>query len=137
VVPYKVFISHGSADLWLAGQLGKEVIAAGAIPFLDEANIPKGHPRFKDIIRSEINESRELIALFTPSSVFRSWVWIEIGAAWSREIPVLAVFYGMTVADLDTSGQGKAILEDANVIQLNDIDKYLRQLAIRTLEGTS
>lgn len=131
-MPYKVFVSHGSADLWLATQIGKEVVAVGGLPFLDETNIPKGHPNFKDVIRQEIAESRELIAIFTPWSALRSWVWIEIGAAWNRQIPVLAVLYGMSVDDFDKSGQGKAILEDANVIHLNEIDKYFRQLAGRT-----
>ncbi|MGH8557268.1 MAG: hypothetical protein ACRESZ_07350 [Methylococcales bacterium] len=65
----------------------------------------------------------------------RSWVWIEMGAAWDREIPILAVFYGMTVNDLDKTGQGKAILEDINIINLNDFDAYLKQMATRVAEA--
>jgi hypothetical protein len=38
----------------------------------------------------------------------RSWVWID-GCSVDREIPILAVFYGMSVNDLDKTGQGKAI----------------------------
>lgn len=131
---YKIFVSHGAADLWLAEQIAKEITAAGGTPFLDDANIPKGHPNFKQIIRQEIGESRELVALFTPWSALRSWVWIEIGAAWSHEIPVLAVFYGMTISDLDRSGQGKSILDDVNVINLNEMNSYLTQLAGRAAE---
>lgn len=132
---YKVFISHGSHDLWIAGQIAKEISLIGAKPFLDETNIPKGHPNFKQIIRSEISQSQEMVALFTPWSAIRSWVWIEMGAAWDREIPILAVFYGMTMSDLDKTGQGKAFLEDANVIQLNDFDTYLKQIALRIKEA--
>ncbi len=131
---YKVFVSHGSQDHWLAGQIAKEIRALGATPFLDETNIPKASPNFKEIIRDEIALSRELVALFTPWSSMRSWVWIEIGAAWSRGIPILAVFYGMTVNDLDKSGQGKAILEDINITSLNDFDTYVRQLELRVSE---
>jgi TIR domain len=134
VADYKIFVSHGSQDLWLAGQIAKEVAECGATPFLDETNIPKGSPNFKQVIRAEISVSRELIALFTPWSAMRSWVWIEMGAAWDREIPILAVFYGMTVNDLDKTGQGKAILEDINIIHLNDFGTYLRQLTARTRE---
>jgi hypothetical protein len=133
---YKVFVSHGTHDLWLAGQIAKELVRIGASPFLDETNIPKGAPNFKTIIRDEISASRELVALFTPWSMMRSWVWIEMGAAWNREIPILAVFYGMTSTDLEKSGQGKAILEDINAITLNEFDKYLEQL-IGRLNGTS
>ena len=131
---YKVFISHGTQDLWLAGQIAREVQTLGAFAFLDETNIPKGSPNFKTIIRDQISTSNELIALFTPWSALRSWVWIEIGAAWSREIPIIAVFYGMQLNDLDQAGQGKAILEDINIIGLNEFDKYLEQLAARIRE---
>ena len=75
-----------------------------------------------------------MVALFTPWSSIRSWVWIEMGAAWDREIPILAVFYGMTAHDLDKSGQGKAILEDINIINLNDFDVYLKQMKKRVVE---
>lgn len=132
---YKVFVSHGSHDLWLAGQIAKELVLIGAKPFLDETNIPKGAPDFKRIIRDEISTTRELVALFTPWSMMRSWVWIEMGAAWNRDIPILAVFYGMTASDLDKSGQGKAILEDINAIGLNEFDKYLAQLTGRLTEA--
>ncbi|HEX7722371.1 MAG TPA: toll/interleukin-1 receptor domain-containing protein [Pyrinomonadaceae bacterium] len=127
---YKVFISHGSEDLWLARQVAKEIQAVGGFAFLDESNIPKGSPNFKNVIREEISSSKELIALFTPWSATRSWVWIEIGAAWSRDIPILAVFHGLQLTDLDQS-QGKAILDDINVIRLNEFDRYLGELSVR------
>lgn len=132
---YKVFLSHGSHDLWLARQIAKEIRGLGALPFLDETDIPKGSPDFKRIIREEISASRELVALFTPWSAMRSWVWIEMGAAWTREIPIPAIFYGMSVNDLDKTGQGQAILEDINIINLNDFDPYLKQLGGRVMEA--
>jgi len=132
---YKIFVSHGSADLWLAGQIAKELSAHGATPFLDAANIPKAAPNFKETIRKEIARSKELVALFTPWSKLRSWVWIEMGAAWSLEIPILAIFYGMDLDDLDKSGQGRAILEDINVCNINDVDVYLHEMSERTLRG--
>ncbi|MGH8560281.1 MAG: toll/interleukin-1 receptor domain-containing protein [Methylococcales bacterium] len=135
IIDYKIFVSHGSHDMWLASQIAKEISISGATPFLDETNIPKGSPNFKQIIRTEISMSREMVALFTPWSAIRSWVWIEMGAAWDREIPILAVFYGMIVNDLDKTGQGKAILEDINIINLNDFDAYLRQMATRVAEA--
>ncbi len=131
---YKVFVSHGRGDLWIACQISKELQLLGVSAFLDQTNIPKGSPNFKTIIRDEISMSRELIALFTPWSAMRSWVWIEMGAAWSREIPILAVFHGMEVDDLDETGQGKAILEEINVLKLNDFDAYLKQLRARVEE---
>ncbi len=127
---YKVFVSHGSKDAWVAGQMAKEVRGAGALTFLDETDIPKGD-NFKQRIQGEIAESDELIALFTPWSAKRAWVWVEMGAAWGQGKPVVAAFYGMVVADLEDSGQGKAILEDINVMQLEEFEKYARELAVR------
>lgn len=137
VADYKVFVSHGSSDKWIAGQISKEIRAVGASPFLDESDIPKGSPDYKRIIREEISKSHELIAFFTPWSAIRSWVWIELGIAWNREIPLLAVFYRMDLSDLDKNGQGKAILEDVNVIHLNEFDVYLRQLSSRVRKEQS
>jgi hypothetical protein len=62
-------------------------------------------------------------------------MWIEIGAAWIQEIPILAVFYGMDVNDLEKTGQGKAVLEEINVVRLNDFNTYLRQLGKRIEEA--
>ncbi len=127
---YRVFVSHGSDDSWIAEQIAKCVRDLGADTFLDETSIPKG-ANFKQIIHREIALSSEVIALFTPWSAKRSWVWIEIGAAWGQDKPVVAVFYGMELGDLEESGQGKGMLEDINVLQLNDIERYLTQLASR------
>lgn len=130
-VPCRVFVSHGSHDRWLAAQIGRCVREAGAEAFLDETHIPKGE-NFERRIREELGRCDELIALFTPWSSGRSWVWVEIGVGWFREVPVVAVFYGMTPEDLERSGQGKAILGPLNALELNDLDDYLRQLSLRT-----
>lgn len=88
---YKIFVSHGSDDSWIAAQIARRVQELGADTFLDETNIPKG-ANFRQIIHSEIAQSDEVIALFTPWSSKRSWVWIEIGAAWGQGKPIVAVF---------------------------------------------
>lgn len=129
---YKIFISHGSKDAWIAGQIAKEVRSLGGATFLDETDIPKGNLDFKRIILEEIKASNELIVLFTPQSQMRSWVWIEMGAAWGRDIPVVAVFYGMEASDLEDTGQGKGFLENSNILTLDDLNnEYLNQLRLR------
>jgi hypothetical protein len=127
---YRVFVSHGIEDVWVASQIAKSIENVGASTFLDVTDIPKGS-NFKQIIQNEIGVSDELIALFTPWSARRAWMWIEMGAAWGQGKPVIAVFYGMAVSDLEESGQGKAILDDINVLQLNDLESYVRELADR------
>ncbi|HTR35021.1 MAG TPA: toll/interleukin-1 receptor domain-containing protein [Bryobacteraceae bacterium] len=128
--PYRVFVSHGSDDRWIAGQIARRLGELGAETFLDETNIPKG-ANFRQIIHREIALSNEVVALFTPWSAKRSWVWIEMGAAWGQSKPVVAVFHGMGLDDLDQNGQGKGMLEDINTLKLNDIEQYLAEVATR------
>jgi hypothetical protein len=130
---YKVFVSHGKPDSWLAAQMARLIKECGAATFLDETDIAKGDD-FKRIIHREVAQSRELIALFTPWSAQRFWVWIEIGAAWGQNKRVVAVLYGISVPELEKLGGSKAILEDINILQLNDFESYLSELRSRVVD---
>jgi hypothetical protein len=129
-MPIKVFISHGKPDSWIARQLRKEVRDCGATTFLDETDIPKGG-NFKEIIKHEIQNSDELLAIFTPWSAQRFWVWSEVGAAWGQDKRVIAVLFGLTVSQLEELGESKAVFEDINILNLNDMDQYLDELRKR------
>src|SRR5262245_47645050 len=91
---YKVFVSHGSEDGWIARQIARLLEEAGTQAFLDLTNIQKGED-FKKRVQEEVSASQELVALFTPWSAKRSWLWIEIGAAWAQGKPIVAIFYRM------------------------------------------
>jgi hypothetical protein len=127
---HKVFISHGKPDTWLARQLAKEIQARGAKAFLDESDVPKGAD-FKSIIRDQVRECNELVAIFTPWSAQRFWVCAEVGAAWGQGKAVIAILYGLTVKDLEKIGESKAVLEDINILEMNDADRYLDELERR------
>jgi hypothetical protein len=45
-----VFISHSSADTWVAKQIAREIAACGAVPFLDEAQVDAGADFEEDIL---------------------------------------------------------------------------------------
>ncbi len=128
-------MSHGSHDQWIARQIAKEIAGVGATAFLDEANISKGERDVKALIHEELSRSREFVALFTPWSMKRSWVWVEMGAAWNRQMRIVALFFGLSVRDLDTSGQGAALLADVNALDLDDLDTYLTELRSRVWEA--
>ena len=127
---YGVFISHGSADTWIAKQIARCIEDCGASTFLDEADISKGD-NFKEIIHRELIKSRELIALFTPWSVKRSWVWVEIGAAWVQGKRIIVALHGLNLPELEELVGNKAILEDINILDLNDFDRYIGELKKR------
>jgi hypothetical protein len=126
----RVFISHGKADSWLANRIARDVQACGVSTFLDETDIAKGDD-FKKTIHREIEACNELIAIFTPWSAQRFWVWVEVGAAWGQGKRIVAVLYGVTVPELEQLGGSRTILEDINILDLNRFDEYLSELRKR------
>jgi hypothetical protein len=65
-----VFVSHSSADTWVAKQIAREIRRCGATPFLDEADIDVGS-EFEDDILAFLNQAEELVVLLTPWALDR------------------------------------------------------------------
>ncbi|MFZ3238541.1 MAG: toll/interleukin-1 receptor domain-containing protein [Stellaceae bacterium] len=126
---YRIFISHGGADAWVAAQIAAGLRGCGAETFLDNDDLNKGDD-FRHVIRTEVARSDELAALFTPWSMRRNWVWVEIGAAWVNERRVVVVLYQVTLSDLDTGG-GRAVLSDLNLVDINELDRYFQEVKTR------
>lgn len=90
---FQVFVSHATADKWLATVFCEKIEAVGATTFRDDRDIDGGDD-IPEEIRSQIQQSRELVVLLTPESADRPWVLLEVGAAWGwrkgyRVVPVL------------------------------------------------
>jgi hypothetical protein len=132
---YQVFVSHGAQDSWIALQMGRRIREdCGATTFLDVEDVAAGDD-FKARIHAEIPKSKELVALFTPWSARRSWVWIEVGAAWSHDKRIVAVLHGLTIPELEEAAGGKGALDDIDIIGLNDFQGYLEELRHRVQEA--
>ncbi|HEX8227903.1 MAG TPA: toll/interleukin-1 receptor domain-containing protein [Chloroflexia bacterium] len=133
-----VFISHAGMDAWVAKKIADEVIACGAVPFLDESDIDIGED-FEEYILGALANAKELVVLLTPWSLKRPYVWAEIGAAWGRRIPIVGILHGLTAADLQADTSVPVILKRRNLISLNEVDEYLMELkgrvALRSTEG--
>jgi hypothetical protein len=129
----RVFVSHGSGDAWVAQQMARCIGDQGAMAFLDVNDVETGDD-FKRRIKAEIARSDELVALLTPVSRRRSWLWAEIGAAWILEKRIVAITYGLTRAELEADG-GMAVLEDRHFRELNVFDTYLYELHERVTDG--
>ena len=128
---YRVFISHGTQDEWVANQIGLRIKqACGAEYFLDAKDIAKGD-EIEAVIFRELPRCDELVALLTPWSVHRNWVWVDIGAARALDKRIVAVLYGLTLQELEQVRGGKACLGPTNIAQLNEFDKYLEELQSR------
>lgn len=131
---FKVFISHSAEDAWVAQQIGRRIREdCGAMTFLDVDDIAVGD-NFMQRLHQELLSAQELVALFTPWSARRPWVWIEIGAAWVQKKRVVAVLYGLTIEQFEVVTEGKGIFEELHILQLNDFNRYLNELRSRVAE---
>ena len=128
---YHVFISHSGDDIWLAEQLARCIEDCGATTFLDRRDIDAGD-NFKERIKVEIPRSDELVAIFTPWSRNRAWVRHEIGMADILKKRIVCVFYRLTTADFRGDDDGLGPLDGLNVIDINNMNPYLRALKRRT-----
>ena len=96
-----VFVSHSGQDTWVARQIARQIEACGATPFLDEAQVHAGAD-FEEDILNFLQRAHELVVLLTPWALERPYVWAEIGAAWGRRIPIVALLLGITATELQT-----------------------------------
>ena len=98
---YRVFISHGWSDLWVAQQIERRIRQdAKAATFIDAFDIAKGDD-FEDRIFGEMDRVQELVVLLTPWSVDRNWVWVEIGAARAKDCRIVPILYGVSLDEID------------------------------------
>ena len=125
-----VFVSHSSQDTWIARQIAREIEGFGAKPFLDEAEVDAGAD-FEEDILDFLERAHELVVLLTPWALDRPYVWAELGAAWGRRIPIIALLLGITPSELQKRPGTPVFLKKRDLLQLNDVDKYLEQLSER------
>lgn len=124
--PYQVFVSHATADKWIARMICEKVESCGAVTFRDDRDIDGGDD-IPENIRIQIKQSRELVVLLTPVSVTRQWVIFEVGAAWgwSRKIRIVPILCHVDVDPIPEMIRAK------KAIHLNDFDQYLMELQRR------
>jgi len=129
-----VFVSHSSRDTWVAKQIAREIAACGATPFLDEADIETGG-EFEDAILAFLSKADELVVLLTPWALDRAYIWAETGAAWGRRIPIVAILHGITPQELQSRQGIPILIKKRNLIDLNEIDTYLKELRRRVAKA--
>jgi len=123
---YQVFVSHATADKWIAKALCEKIETTGAVTFRDDRDIDGGDD-IPDEIRKEINRSAEMVVLLTPDSATRPWVLFEVGAAWGRRQN-----YRITVVLCHASvNVVPDMIRSKKAISINDFDDFLRELRRR------
>jgi TIR domain len=97
-VRYLTFISHSGEDGYIAKKLSLDCENAGAQTFLDETHIAVGADFENDILTAR-KKADELIVIVTPWALARPYVWLEIGAAWYKGIPIVVILLGLTSSE--------------------------------------
>jgi hypothetical protein len=69
--------------------------------------------------------------LITPWALERPYVWAELGAAWGRRIPIVALLLGLSAKELRERPGVPVLLNRRNLVPLNDIDRYFKELRAR------
>jgi hypothetical protein len=60
---------------------------------------------------------------------------MEIGAAWYKDIPIIAVLLGITPKEIQEHPRATIAIKERNIIHLNDIDRYFEQLEQRIVSS--
>lgn len=106
--------------------MGRCIQESGGEVFLDVYDIETGDD-WQERLFQEIDAADELVALVTPFSRDRSWLWIEIGAAMKVRKPIRPILYGLSMRDLIKSGNAGP-LPSMQTRPLNEFDTYLAEL---------
>jgi hypothetical protein len=129
--PYKIFISHATADKWIAIQICNAIDAInGVTTFRDDRDIDGGDD-IPEMIGEHIRSSDEMVLLLTPESVDRQWPLLELGAAAlgvSRTIRITVVLCHVAIDPIPP------MLRSKKAIPLNEFDSFLKQLSRRATE---
>ncbi len=129
-LPLKVFISHSSADTWVARQIAAHIQKVGALTFLDAADIEHGDD-FDEKILGAAHTSDELLILLTPWAIQRPYIWQEIGAFWFQRKRIVGVLNGLTAKELSAREEIPISLKRSDLVDINKIDSYFEQLKRR------
>jgi TIR domain len=122
--PYQVFVSHVTADKWIARVICEKIEAIpGAATFRDDRDIAGGD-HIPDVIQDQLERSNEMLLLLTAVAHTRQWVIMEVGLARAFRKRIVPICYNATVEHIPTIAMNRAF-------QLNDFDSYLDDLRSR------
>jgi hypothetical protein len=127
---YQVFVSHATADKWIARMICEKIEGVGATTFRDDRDIDGGESIPGAVFR-QIRHSREMVVLLTPASVARPWVLIEVGVALGRgrAIRIVPILCHVEIDPIPE------MLKPMRAYHLNDFDTYLKGVAERARGG--
>ena len=122
----KVFISHSSADSWIARHIAKDLAALNIETFLDAKDIETGES-IDDSIRYHLEQSDELLVLVSPLALKSQWVFMEVGGAHVLGKRLIPILVHVTVSELPLP------IARHLARNINDIERYYQELERRSV----
>lgn len=132
----RVFVSHHSADAWVAQQIAVHIHRSCASTFLDCFDIRHGD-EFWEVIRTAAFECDDLLVLLTPKAVERYNIWVEIGMFFSQRKRITGVLYGLDGTALTADERIPVFLKSRDLVDINRIESYFEQLSERFSESAA
>ena len=132
----KVFVSHGSVDSHDADQLVDRIESAGAEAWIDQKNIDGGD-KIDDEIFEAIQESDEVVVIFSPLVLDSTWVWAEVGAALALGKRLNIILTSLRPDDLHRSARTPIFVQRSKMLTMGELDKFESQLKQRVIERKS
>jgi hypothetical protein len=125
----KVFISHSSADSWIARRIAEDLAALDVKTFLDAKDIETGES-IDESIRNHLEESDEILILVSPIALTSQWVFMESGGAHVLKKRMIPILLNVAAEDLP--------LPIARYLgrDINEIEKYYEELKKRATQAT-
>ena len=120
---YLIFVSHATADKWVATIICEKLEAIGAKTFRDDRDLGGGDRIPEEIIR-RITRCKEFVVLLTPRSVDRPWVLLEVGMALrnGRRTRIVPILYHVGIDPIPE------MIKDRKAIDLNEFEDYLAEV---------
>ncbi len=125
---YLVFISHSSADIWIAEQIAKQIMELGAEIWLDKKDLRGGDVLVDEIIRG-IDSCDEALVIVSPASAKSQWVIYEIGVVSGQHKRVTPILNHVKSDAIDR-------IKGVKSLDLNQFNEFLIQLAKRISESS-
>ena len=102
-----LFVSHASSDAEFANAVKQEiekVFANGVSVFSTSSpgTIPVGSDWLSDI-ENKLAVAQAVIAIVTPVSIERPWLWFEVGATWAKGRTGATKIYPLCAPEIDLS----------------------------------
>ena len=124
-----IFISHDSADQWVAEQLAHLLSHVNDVEtFVDTQSLRAGET-IEHRVKIAIRNCHHFVAILSPSSLVSQWVMWELGGADILDKPIVPVLHGIHADQIPD------FLAANLAVPLNEFGRYVTQVESLTRQG--